>query len=159
MPVFYALVARGTIVLTEYTGRSGNFVTVTRMLLGKINPATDAKMSYIYDDFVFHYMVEDGVTYLCLSEEKDTRRIPFLFLQDMKERFIAHYGSRAKTAIAFAMPEFSRTIQDRMVRFAVPSLCHYVAVSVAAVAADVAGRRLRLAASWRSGRRRPPLLR
>lgn len=116
MPVFYGLVARGTIVLTEYTARSGNFTTVTRMLLGKINPASDAKMSYIYDDFVFHYIVEDGLTFLCLSEEKDTRRIPFLFLQDMKERFIAHYGARAKTAIAYAMAEFSRTIQDRMVR-------------------------------------------
>jgi vesicle-associated membrane protein 7 len=118
MPIFYALVARGTIVLTEHTPRSGNFTTVTRVLLSKINPASDSKMSYIYDDYVFHYMTEDGLTYLCLSDEQQKRRIPFLFLVDIKEKFVAAYGSRAKTAIAYAMPEFGRTLQDRMVRWA-----------------------------------------
>ncbi len=48
MPVFYALVARKSVVLAEYTGRSGNFPTVTRMLLGKITDG-DQKMSYVYD--------------------------------------------------------------------------------------------------------------
>jgi len=117
MPIFYALVARGTIVLTEHTPRSGNFTTVTRVLLSKINPASDSKMSYIYDDYVFHYMTEDGLTYLCLSDEQQKRRIPFLFLVDIKEKFVAAYGSRAKTAIAYAMPEFGRTLQDRMAFF------------------------------------------
>jgi len=116
MPVFYALIARGTVVLTEYTPRSGNFTTVTRVLLGKINPASDSKMSYIYDEYVFHYMVEDGLTYLCLADEKQKRRIPFLYLADIKEKFAGAYGSRAKTAIAYAMTEFSRTLGDRMVR-------------------------------------------
>ena len=50
MPIFYALVARGTVVLAEHTGRSGNFPTVTRVLLGKISPTSDSKMSYIYDE-------------------------------------------------------------------------------------------------------------
>jgi vesicle-associated membrane protein 7 len=48
MPVFYSLVARKTTVLAEFTGRSGNFPTVTRMLLGKITEG-DQKMSYVYD--------------------------------------------------------------------------------------------------------------
>lgn len=51
MPIFYALVARKTTVLTEFTGRSGNFPTVTRMLLGKITDG-DQKMSYVYDKCV-----------------------------------------------------------------------------------------------------------
>jgi vesicle-associated membrane protein 7 len=115
MPIFYALVARGTIVLAEHTARSGNFPTVTRVLLGKISPNADAKMSYIYDEYVFHYQVEDGITYLCLADEKQKRRIPFLFLADIKDRFRATYGDRAKTAIAFAMnAEFSRALADRL---------------------------------------------
>ena len=48
MPIFYALVARKQTVLAEYTARSGNFPTVTRVLLGKVTDA-DQKMSYIYD--------------------------------------------------------------------------------------------------------------
>ena len=74
-------------------------------------------MSYIYDDYVFHYMVEDGLTYLCLADEQQKRRIPFLFLADVREKFVAAYGSRAKTAIAYAMPEFARTLADRMTYF------------------------------------------
>jgi hypothetical protein len=48
MPIFYALVARGKTVLVEHTSRSGNFPTVTRVLLSKIG-GEDAKMSYVYD--------------------------------------------------------------------------------------------------------------
>ena len=54
-------------------------------------------------------MVEDGITYLCLADEQQKRRIPFLFLQDVKEKFCAQYGDRIKTAISFAMnTEFAR---------------------------------------------------
>jgi hypothetical protein len=68
--------------------------------------------------FVFHYVVEGGITYLCLADEQQKRRIPFLFLQDIKERFVSTYGDRAKTAIAFAMnTEFSRVLSDRMEYF------------------------------------------
>lgn len=56
MPIFYALVARRTTVLAEFTARSGNFPTVTRVLLGKIGDS-DSKMSYTYDRYVqnFHF--------------------------------------------------------------------------------------------------------
>jgi hypothetical protein len=52
MPIFYALVARkaaaGPVVLAEFTARSGNFATVTRMVLAKI--ADKPRMSYVYDE-------------------------------------------------------------------------------------------------------------
>ncbi len=35
----------------------------------------------------------------------------------MRDKFAAAYGSRAKTAIAYAMPEFARTLADRMTYF------------------------------------------
>lgn len=44
----YALVAREKTVLAEYTATSGNFPTVTRVLLAKI-PPSDGRMSYVYD--------------------------------------------------------------------------------------------------------------
>lgn len=47
-PQVYALVAREKTVLAEYTATSGNFPTVTRVLLAKIPPA-DGRMSYVYD--------------------------------------------------------------------------------------------------------------
>jgi len=48
MTILYALVARGKTVLAEYTFTSGNFPTITRLILGKIGEQ-DGKMSYVYD--------------------------------------------------------------------------------------------------------------
>jgi len=114
MTIFYALVARGKTVLAEYIATSGNFPTITRLLLAKITP-DDQKMSYVCDAHVFHYVVEGGITYLCMAEDSNKRRIPFQFLEDIKGRFQTTYGDRAKQAIAFAMNEdFSRVLKSRM---------------------------------------------
>ena len=80
-----------------------------------MNSSTHIFLSSLPCSFVFHYMVKDGITYLCLADEQQKRRIPFLFLQDIMEKFTTAYGDRVKTAIAFAMnQDFSRTIEDRM---------------------------------------------
>ena len=132
---------------------TGNFPTVTRVLLAKI-PSQDGKMTYVYDEYVFHYVVEGGICYLCMSDEKNKvrqktglvpadqsallrntlhvvsyvwftkcvvvilvqHRIPFAFLQDVKQLFLTKYGHETpQTAIAFAMnEEFSPMIRDRM---------------------------------------------
>lgn len=36
--------------------------------------------------YVFHYIVEDRITYLCMSDDQNKRRIPFAFLEDVKTR-------------------------------------------------------------------------
>ncbi|KAG7337279.1 synaptobrevin [Nitzschia inconspicua] len=117
MAILYALVSREKTVLAEHTETSatGNFPTVTRVLLEKI-PVQDGKMTYVYDDYVFHYIVENGVCYLCMSDEKNKHRIPFGFLEDLKNNFIAKFGlEAAQTAIAFAMnEEFKNIISERM---------------------------------------------
>jgi vesicle-associated membrane protein 7 len=97
---------------------TGNFPTVTRLLLAKI-PSTDGKMTYVYDDYVFHYVVENSICYLCMSDEKNKHRIPFAFLQDLKQLFLNRYGlDIPQRAIAFSMNEdFSPTIQQRMEYF------------------------------------------
>mmetsp|Transcript_3715 Transcript_3715/g.10813 ORF Transcript_3715/g.10813 Transcript_3715/m.10813 type:complete len:228 (+) Transcript_3715:165-848(+) len=117
MTILYALISRDKTVLAEYTASSatGNFATVTRVLLEKI-PQTNGKHSYVYDDFIFHYLTESGICYLCMSDEKNKHRIPFGFLEDMKQSFLTKFGHEApQTAIAFAMnEEFSPVIQERM---------------------------------------------
>jgi vesicle-associated membrane protein 7 len=94
---------------------TGNFPTVTRVLLAKI-PAQDGRMTYVYDNYTFHYVVEGGICYLCMSDEVNKHRIPYAFLQDIKERFVAHYGTDAPLqAIAFSYnEEFSRVLDERM---------------------------------------------
>ncbi|KAG0002115.1 Vesicle-associated membrane protein [Entomortierella chlamydospora] len=115
MSIIYALVARGTIILAEYTNSSGNFTTVTEAILEKI-PPNNSKLTYVYDRYLFHYICEDGLTYMCMADDSFGRRVPFAFLQDIKERFLTHYGhERALNAqVPYAMNEFSKTIAKQM---------------------------------------------
>lgn len=73
-------------------------------------------MTYQYDNYNFHYVVEDGICYLCMSDELNKHRIPYAFLQDVKDRFLAQYGREAPLqAIAFSYNEaFAPVIQERM---------------------------------------------
>jgi len=117
MTILYGLVSRQKTVLAEHiaTTATGNFPTVTRVLLSKI-PTTDGKMTYVYDQYVFHYIVEGGICYLCMSDETNKHRIPYAFLKDIKDTFIAQYGREEPlTAIAFSMnDQFSKIIGSRM---------------------------------------------
>eukprot|EP00161_Ancyromonas_sigmoides_P025470 TRINITY_DN8531_c0_g3_i1.p2 TRINITY_DN8531_c0_g3~~TRINITY_DN8531_c0_g3_i1.p2 ORF type:complete len:258 (-),score=67.48 TRINITY_DN8531_c0_g3_i1:165-938(-) len=114
MAIIYSLVARGPTVLAEFTTTSGNFTTVTRRILDKI-PSNDAKMSYAYDRHVFHYVVEDGIVYMCMADEAFARRVAFAFLDDARSAFRSAYGGAAQTALAYGMNEdFSRTLERRM---------------------------------------------
>lgn len=115
MTIVYAIVSRQKTVLAEYTATSGNFPTVTRVLLSKI-PTCDGKMTYVYDEYVFHYIVENGICYLCMSDEQNKHRLPYAFLQDMKKQFLEMYGTEAPhKAIAFSLNEkFSQVIKERM---------------------------------------------
>jgi len=115
MPIIYAVIARGTVVLAEFSTAKGNFDQVARRILEKIPTQTDSKMSYVYERHIFHYMVAKQITYLCMADEAFGRRIPFAFLEDIKNRFQSTYADRAKTALAFGMNEdFSRVLRTQM---------------------------------------------
>ena len=120
MPIVYALVARGKCVLAECTvkGAGGNFFNITRVLLGRIQQH-NTKMSLVCDKHVFHYIVEDGVTYMCMAEESSKRRIPFTFLEEVKSRFTAAYSRDAiQKAIAFGMnQDFSKVLSGQLTYF------------------------------------------
>jgi hypothetical protein len=55
----YALVSRSKTVLAEFTDQAGNFPTVTRMLLGKVDDSKNGRVSYVYDQYMFHYLVSE----------------------------------------------------------------------------------------------------
>ena len=133
MTIVYAVVSRGKTVLAEYTFTSGNFPTITRVLLGKIDASVDTRMSYVYDQYVFHYIGCDGVLFLCMCDDPQAtskRRLPFAFLEDIRQRFHATYGEQAHTAIAFAMNEdFGRVLQRQMDFYNGPSADQFAQVS------------------------------
>jgi vesicle-associated membrane protein 7 len=117
MSLIYGLVARGSVILAEYTDSSGNFTQVTQAILEKI-PPNNSKLTYVYDRYLFHYICEDGLTYMCMADDSFGRRIPFAFLQDIKEKFLANYSKdRANTALSYGMNEFAKVIEKQMKYF------------------------------------------
>jgi hypothetical protein len=124
MPILYALVARGKNVLAEYTSAQGNFPTVTRVLLSKI-PDQDGKMSYVYDSHVFHYVVDNGITFLCMADEGMKRRLTFAFLDEIKRLWRHEFTAIEQTALAFSLnDQFSPILRQQIVClcFTPPSL-------------------------------------
>lgn len=57
--LIYSFVARGTVILVEYTEFSGNFTTIASQCLQKL-PASNNKFTYNCDGHTFNYLVENG---------------------------------------------------------------------------------------------------
>lgn len=67
--------------------------------------------------FLFHYVREKDVVYLCMADEAFGRRIPFAFLQAIQKDF-EPYSVRASTAIAYAFNrEFAPILKRQMAYF------------------------------------------
>ena len=63
-----------------------SFRTIVNVVLDKV-PKHDYKLSYAYDQYCFHYAVEDGTTMLCMADEAYGRQLPFKFLEDIHQRW------------------------------------------------------------------------
>jgi len=116
MSIIYALVARESTVLAEYTDKTGNFTTVTQSILEKITDA-ETKISYVYDTFMFHIVAEGGFVYLCMADQDFGRRVPFQFLNAVKDIFRAQFADRGRTAIAYGLnKQFAPILKQEMER-------------------------------------------
>ncbi|KAH9536014.1 hypothetical protein CY35_17G083400 [Sphagnum magellanicum] len=60
----YALVARGTVVLAEFSVATGNGSTIACHILEKFTPGGDSCISYSQDYLIFHIMKADGLIFL-----------------------------------------------------------------------------------------------
>lgn len=114
MPILYSVISRGTIVLASYASCPGNFQEVTEQILAKIGPE-DGKLSLSHSSYLFDYICEKGIIYMCITDDEFERSRAFLYLNDIKRKFLASFGLRAKTAIAYAMNnEFSPVLRAQM---------------------------------------------
>ncbi|KAJ8919488.1 hypothetical protein NQ315_002109 [Exocentrus adspersus] len=114
MPILYSVVTRRSTVLAKYASCAGNFAEVTEQIIEKI-PDQNDKLTYSHGSYLFHYISEDGIIYMCITDDEFERSRAFLFLNEIKRRFQSSYGSSAETAIAYAMnSEFSRVLANEM---------------------------------------------
>uniref|UniRef100_A0A8B9Q6W2 Vesicle-associated membrane protein 7 n=3 Tax=Aves TaxID=8782 RepID=A0A8B9Q6W2_APTOW len=114
MAILFAVVARGTTILAKHAWCGGNFLEVTEQILAKI-PSENNKLTYSHGNYLFHYICQDRIIYLCITDDDFERSRAFNFLNEIKKRFQTTYGSRAQTALPYAMnSEFSSVLAAQL---------------------------------------------
>ncbi|EPS61521.1 hypothetical protein M569_13274 [Genlisea aurea] len=113
--LIYSFVARGTVILAEYTEFTGNFTALAAQCLQKL-PTANNKFTYNCDGHTFNYLVEDGFTYGVVAVESLGRQIPIAFLERIKDDFIKKYsGGKAATAVANSLnKDFGPKLKEQM---------------------------------------------
>ncbi|XP_071717313.1 vesicle-associated membrane protein 721-like [Rutidosis leptorrhynchoides] len=113
--LIYSFVARGTLILSEFTEFTGNFTNIASKCLQKL-PATNNKFTYLCDGHTFNYLVEDGFTYCVVAVEAVGRQIPMAYLEKIKDEFTKKYaGGKAATAVANSLnKEFGPKLKEQM---------------------------------------------
>ncbi|XP_023514942.1 vesicle-associated membrane protein 722-like [Cucurbita pepo subsp. pepo] len=96
--LIYSFVARGTVILAEYTDFSGNFSSIAAECLQRL-PATNNRFTYTCDGHTFNYLVDNGFIYCIVAVESAGRHVSMAFLERIKEDFNKRYGGgKAGTA-------------------------------------------------------------
>ncbi|XP_046437641.1 vesicle-associated membrane protein 7-like [Daphnia pulex] len=118
MPLLYSVVSRGNTVLARFANNcTGNFSEITEQVLAQIG-LDDSKMTYSHGSFLFHYILQDRIIYLCISDDEFERSRAFLFLNEVKKKFVNTFGAHAYSALPYAMnTEFSKILAGLMKHF------------------------------------------
>ncbi|XP_019181477.1 PREDICTED: putative vesicle-associated membrane protein 726 [Ipomoea nil] len=113
--LIYSFVARGTVILAEYTEFTGNFTSVAAQCLQKL-PASNNRFTYNCDGHTFNYLADNGFTYCVVATEAAGRQLPIGFLDRIKDDFSKKYaGGKAKTAKANGLnKEYGSKLKEHM---------------------------------------------
>ncbi|XP_047307973.1 vesicle-associated membrane protein 714-like [Impatiens glandulifera] len=115
MAILYAVVARGTTVLAEFSAVTGNTGAIARRIIEKLPSEADSRLCFSQERYIFHILRADGITFLCMANDAFGRRIPFSYLEEIHMRFMKNYSRVALYAHAYAMnDEFSRVLHQQM---------------------------------------------
>ncbi|CAL0307228.1 unnamed protein product [Lupinus luteus] len=111
----YSFVARGTMVLGEYTEFTGNFPAIATQCLQKL-PSSNNKFTYNCDHHTFNFIVEDGYAYCVVAKQSVSKQISIAFLERVKADFKKRYGGgKADTAAAKSLnKEFGPVMKEHM---------------------------------------------
>ncbi|CAB4034188.1 vesicle-associated membrane [Paramuricea clavata] len=82
MPIYYSLIARDTTVLVDHSENTGNFPEIAQTILAKV-PREDTKCTYISGSYHFHVMAEENLVYICMTDERMGKRVPYMFLEEV----------------------------------------------------------------------------
>ncbi|KAI4369565.1 hypothetical protein MLD38_017991 [Melastoma candidum] len=111
----YSFVARGTMLLAEYTEFTGNFPAIAAQCLQKL-PSSNNTYTFSCDHHTFNFLLHHGYAYCVVAKESVSKQISIVFLERVKEDFKKRYGGgKADTAAAKSLnKEFGPVMKEHM---------------------------------------------
>lgn len=133
--VYISRVTDGLILVASMESTSSDrmdlFKNQAKQLLKKLNTRSAAKMSVESNPFVFHYMIDNGICYLTLTDRAYPKRLVFLFLEEIARDFMEslreeHGADNWRHCVEtvgrqYMYIKFDRTIQKKRREYADPN--------------------------------------
>lgn len=70
MAILHGMVARGHVVLAEFSFTQTNASVIARQIMEKMKQGDDdSNASFSHDRYIFHVKRTDGLTVLCMADE------------------------------------------------------------------------------------------
>lgn len=113
--IIYALVARGSLILAEYSAYKGDFSSLSRKILTQTKPSK-TKKSFVKEGYIFTFFSEDDFTFLSLTKANVSAGITYRFLDQLAELFFSNKGKYDQSATIKAWGTyFSKQIKELIV--------------------------------------------
>ncbi|KAG0053227.1 SNAP receptor [Gryganskiella cystojenkinii] len=64
-----------------------------KLIFRKLNMNSEKRCSIESGSYVFHYIIDHGVVYLCICERNYPRKLAFTYLDDLAKEFFISYGN------------------------------------------------------------------
>ncbi|MCJ1447074.1 MAG: hypothetical protein MMC23_007583 [Stictis urceolatum] len=136
-PLLYSCIAHNSTILTEHTASaSSQTSSLPSLVLPKISHAEPQKLTYTHNQNFIHYIASapseypsggasaGGLTFLVIANSSFGRRVPFGFLVEIKNRFLAKYPAEQTDfgeLPAYGCAAFNSTLKDLMVNYGTTS--------------------------------------
>lgn len=76
----------------------------------------DTKKTFELEDFMFHYINEDGLTIMCMTDKAINKKIPFACMQDVRKSLLQTYSLREiENAKAYGLQTFTEALREKIV--------------------------------------------
>lgn len=116
--IFFVAILRKEETLVKYAQLLGNYDQILIQVIPKLIKTNGIKMTFNYEDFCFHYVYDNTITYFCITQNAFDQSKAFQFLLRIKNKFEQQYQKRIHTALPFAFhAEFLPTLAIETKRY------------------------------------------
>ncbi|XP_072165690.1 vesicle-associated membrane protein 7-like [Diadema setosum] len=87
MTILYSCIARGTTIMVELSRNDEhNFQQVVNSMMQNLAAKENFKSVYTSQDYLFHVIIQDGITYMCATSVDFRKQTSYAFLKEIMQK-------------------------------------------------------------------------